>query len=126
MNSEVAQFLKDRLDLFPEPGDIFLVQAVAGRWALDSPFDPAGIPQHPQVLRDGRLGDGQIFDDIAGDAAGMGHQEFQNLKAQRISEGFEHLDQLVLFLSGNIQRAARRWNGVNFQFFHEGYTLSLS
>ena len=60
------------------------------------------------MLGDGSLGNGQMVDDVAGDASGMGYQEFDNLKPNGISQGFEHFDQTFLRFAGDIQGTALR------------------
>jgi hypothetical protein len=64
-----------------EPGNIVFIQPVAHGWPFGDTANPASLTQHLQMLRYRRLGDGQKFDDVTGDAAGTRDQEFHNFKA---------------------------------------------
>jgi hypothetical protein len=54
------------------------------------------------MLGNRSLGNGQMIDNVAGNASGMGHQKFDDLKPDGVSEGFEHIDQALLGFAANI------------------------
>ena len=95
------QLLKDFSDDRSKPPNIFFIQLITGGSAFDNAGDPSGIFEHLQVLGDGGLGNGQIFDNIAGDASRMGHQEFDDLKTDGVAQGLLHTDQSLLLFSGD-------------------------
>lgn len=92
-----------------EPGDPFFPQAVTGGRALDLSLDPARLPQDLEMLGNGRLGDGQVVHDVAGDAAGMGEQKLQDFKANGMTQRLAQGDQLGLFIALDGQGAAGDW-----------------
>ena len=94
---------EDITDLLLKPGNIFFVQAVIRSWPLDDAINPTGLAQDFEMLGYGGLGDGQIGHDVPGDAAWVGHQKFHNLKADGITQSFEHTYQFILLGSGNIK-----------------------
>ena len=86
------------------------MQAVACGGPFNSSFNPASLAQYLEVLRDGRLGNGQIIDEVSGDTAGMGDQELHDFEADGVADCLEHSHQPLLLRSGDIERAARFWN----------------
>jgi hypothetical protein len=109
----------------PKPSNIFFIQLVAGSGAFDNAGDPAGVFEHLKMLRYGSLGNREIFDNITRDASRMSHQKLDDFKPDRISQGFEHTDQLLLLLAGNIQctacggyRCFCLWHVIRF---HQSY-----
>ena len=103
-DSKRTPFLKDFSDDRSKPLNIFFIQLITGGSALDNSGDPPGIFEHLQMLGNGGLGNGQIFDNIAGDAPRMGYQKLNNFKTDGVADGLEHADQSLLGLAGNIER----------------------
>ena len=77
--------LKDFLDDRSKPPDIFFIQLIAGGGAFNNAADPPGLFKHLQMLGNGGLGNGQIFDNIAGDASRMGNQELDDLETDGVA-----------------------------------------
>jgi hypothetical protein len=109
-DSKRTPFLKDFSDNRSKPLNIFFIQLITGGSALDNSGDPPGIFEHLQMLGNGGLGNGQIFDNIAGDAPRMGYQKLNNFKTDGVAQGLQHADQTVLFVSRDIQCATCGWN----------------
>ena len=59
------------------------------------------------MLGSRRLRDGQIVDNITGDAAGVGDQELHNLEADRVTQGFKHRNKPILVDAGNVECTTR-------------------
>jgi hypothetical protein len=90
-------------DYGSKPSNILFIQLVASSGAFDNAGDPAGVFEHLEMLRNGGLGNGEIFDNIARDASRMGNQKLDDFKPDGISQGFEHTNQFLLLLAGDIQ-----------------------
>jgi hypothetical protein len=87
-------YLKECLENFadhgPKPVNILFIELVAGSGAFDNSGDPAGLFEHLKMLRNGSLGNGEIFDNIARDATRMRHQKLDDFKPDGITDRFEH------------------------------------
>jgi len=64
-----------------------LVQAVESVFALLADLDEAGLAQHGQVVRDRRLGDLKLLDDVA-DREPLAAAELHNFLAGLVGQGF--------------------------------------
>jgi len=58
------------------------------------------------MLGYGGLGQGEVIDDLPGDAARVGHEELENLEALGIGRRLEEGDETSLLLSVDIETAA--------------------
>jgi hypothetical protein len=102
MNIDKKRASKNRTHFFSEPGDIFLVQTITCSWPADGTFNPTGMAQYLEVLGHCGLGNGQVIDYIAGYAAGMGNQEFHDLKSNGIANRLKHGNEAILVGAGDI------------------------
>jgi len=57
-----------------------------------------------------------MIDNVPGDAPGMRHQKFDNFKADRIANRFEHRHQTFLLIAGNIKRTTLGRNSCLYLF----------
>jgi len=73
-----------------KPLNTFAVEAITGGGSLDFAFDQPGLAQNFEVLADGGLRQWQMTDDVICNAHLVFSQEFNNLKSDRIPQGFEH------------------------------------
>jgi hypothetical protein len=67
-------------------GQAFLVEHVEGLFAFVARTDQPGFPQDSQVMRDGRLGDVQLLDDLI-DRQPLAADQCHDLLAGIVSQG---------------------------------------
>ena len=102
MNVDKKRTSKNCAHFFSEPGDIFLMQTITCSWSVDRTLNPTGMAQHLEVLGHRGLSNGQMIDYIACYAAGMGNQEFHDLKSKGIANRFKHCYKAILVGAGDI------------------------
>jgi len=109
-------------------GELVLAHAVIDKRAPALPFEQTGIMQHFQVVADGRLGQLEGFDHVAGAlAAGLGFDQPEELDAGRVAEGAEHSGKS--FGVGPVDRliegrAARRFGPLEHRGFRHASILT--
>ena len=64
------------------------------------------------MLRSCGLRNRQILDNITGDAAWVGDQEFHNLEPDRVTQSLKHCHEPILVDAGDIERTTRLGNNL--------------
>ena len=81
-----------------ELGESVAARAVAGAQPLDLADDQAGVLEHLQVLRDGRLRERQLVDELAAVAGVAAEQQPQDPDAGRVAERLREQRELLVAL----------------------------
>jgi hypothetical protein len=84
------QFLEQRHELLSSLGP----DAVADARPVDLSLNPSRISEHLEVLRDGRLGEGQTIDDVPADALAGSQEEPDNRDPCRMPQRFGQAGQV--------------------------------
>lgn len=91
--------LEDIFDDGPKPTYGFSIELVIDGWSIHYAFDPASVTKHFEMLGSGCLRDGQVFNNVTGDAIRMSDQKFHDLKTDGIPQRLEHRNQSILVKS---------------------------
>src|SRR5579859_2591326 len=76
----------ERADQRLEPANDARVQAVADARTVDLALDDARVPEDLEMLRDGRLRERELVDDLTADARPPPGEEAHDLDARRVRE----------------------------------------
>ena len=89
-------------------GEPLAARAVAGAQPLDLADDQTRVLQHLQVLRDGRLRERQLVDELAAVAGVVGEQQPQDAHAGRVAERLREQRELTSRCSTAARGASAR------------------
>jgi hypothetical protein len=74
-----------------------MAQAVTGTWARDLTLNDSSILKDLQMLRDRRLREWELLNDLSADAGCLCRQNFEDRYSRRMTECFRKLSEFLLF-----------------------------
>jgi len=73
-----------------------MIDAVARARSVDGSVDQTGLPEHLEMLRDGRLRQRHRFDQVAADAGAATGEQPENPEPRRMGQRLEDLGQSIV------------------------------